>query len=90
MPITDGDVCWKCGNLEDAPAGAKCTNPRWHLPNWQTFPAPPEGQRRDYVAELARAWKHDADDAKPIDPDAEHERFLQFWNASMAERLKPQ
>jgi len=25
--------CWKCGKFEDEPAGEKCSNPRWHLPN---------------------------------------------------------
>ena len=39
--------CWKCGKFEDEPAGEKCSNPRWHLPNVNAprLEAPPGWKR---------------------------------------------
>lgn len=28
--------CWKCGRFQDERAGERCSNPKWHDPNWRT------------------------------------------------------
>lgn len=36
IPTAERLLCYKCGQFEDESAHERCTNPKWHSPNWTT------------------------------------------------------
>jgi hypothetical protein len=53
LTLASRNQCWKCRQFEDERAGPYCSNPKWHLPNWQSgeYPKPTTAD------ELGEQWR---------------------------------